>query len=191
MEPPWCVSSISRACAAAPLASAACGAGRRSAVPSTVAPPRSPSAASPRRRTTLDSSLAPPSATPRWSRSRSSARATTSGGSDPSRIATTSRPSCSANVTTASRARRSRGADRWRREVGVETLADLLDGLGEQGDPAQREELALQRDDHPVRRGERVDGEQTERGLAVDDDVVVVRHQRLEGALQGRLAGDL
>ena len=59
-------------------------------------------------------------------------------------------------------------------ESGVEPVAHLVDGVDEQRDPAQREELALERDDHAVRAGQRVDGEQAERRLAVDQDVVVV-----------------
>ena len=44
----------------------------------------------------------------------------------------------------------------------------------------QRVVLALQRDDHRVCRGERVDGEQAEGGRAVDGDVVVGAGDRLE-----------
>src|SRR5690606_28999264 len=59
-------------------------------------------------------------------------------------------------------------------EPRVDPLAHLVDGLHEEGDAAQREELGLERDHHPVRGGERVDGEQPEGRLAVDEDEVVV-----------------
>ena len=62
------------------------------------------------------------------------------------------------------------GQDAVDLQVGVEPVLDLLDRVHEQGDAAQGEELALQRDDHAVRGGQRVDGEQAERGLAVDED---------------------
>src|SRR5699024_940043 len=52
------------------------------------------------------------------------------------------------------------------------------------------EELGLEWDDHPVGGGQRVDGEQAERGLAVDeDDIVFVGHLR-QGSGQHLLAGD-
>ena len=57
--------------------------------------------------------------------------------------------------------------------------------------PAQREELALERHDHAVRRGQRVDGQQAEGRLAVDEDVVVVVDHRRQRAGQRLLAGDL
>ena len=77
-----------------------------------------------------------------------------------------------------------RGEDAVDLQARVEPVADLVDRLDEQGDAAQGEELALQRDDHAVRGGQRVDGEQAERGLAVDeDDVVVVERP---GAAPGR-----
>ena len=69
---------------------------------------------------------------------------------------------------------------------GIQAVAHLVDRLDEQRDTAQCEELALQRDDHAVARGERIHGEQTERGLAVDEDDVV-----LLGDLAQHLGEDL
>ena len=57
----------------------------------------------------------------------------------------------------------------------VQPILHLLDRLDQQGNPTQGEELALERDEHPVRCRKGVDGQQAERGLAVDqDDVVLV-----------------
>jgi len=63
--------------------------------------------------------------------------------------------------------------------------------VSEQGDAAQGEELALERDEHAVRGGERVHGEQSERGLAVDEDHVVVVAHLGQHAGEDVLAGDL
>ncbi len=76
-------------------------------------------------------------------------------------------------------------------QTGVEPVGDLLDRLHEQRHATHREELALERDDHAVRRGEGVDGEEPERGLAVDEDDVVVVEDRTEHTGQDLLAGDL
>ena len=73
----------------------------------------------------------------------------------------------------------------------VEPVAHLVDGLDEQRHAAQREELALERDQHAVARGERVDGEQAERRLAVDEDDVVVGRDPAQHAREDLLAGDL
>ena len=59
-------------------------------------------------------------------------------------------------------------------QLGVEHGADLLDGVHQRGETLQRVVLALNRHDHRVRRGERVDGEHVQRRRAVDDDVIVV-----------------
>src|SRR5665647_369929 len=56
----------------------------------------------------------------------------------------------------------------------VKAVTDLVYGLHQQRDAPHREELTLQRDDHAVGRGQRIDGEQTQRGLTVDQDHVVV-----------------
>src|SRR5690606_23324438 len=53
-------------------------------------------------------------------------------------------------------------------QPGVEPVAHLLDRLDEERDAAQGEELALERDEHAVGGRERVDGQEAERGLAVD-----------------------
>ncbi|MPN34627.1 hypothetical protein SDC9_182121 [bioreactor metagenome] len=41
-------------------------------------------------------------------------------------------------------------------QIGVEALLHLLDGVGEQRDAAQGEELQLQRHQHPVGTGQRI-----------------------------------
>ena len=84
-----------------------------------------------------------------------------------------------------------RAEDAEHLEVGVEPVLHLADGVGEQRDPPQREELALQRHQHPVGRGQRVDGEQAQRGRAVDEDHVVVALDLPEHPRQRLLARDL
>ena len=84
-----------------------------------------------------------------------------------------------------------RGQDAVDGQARVEPVADLLDRLDQQGDAAHGEELALQRDDDPVRGGEGVDRQQAERGLAVDEDDVVVVQQRAQHPGEDHLAGDL
>jgi hypothetical protein len=76
-------------------------------------------------------------------------------------------------------------------EVEVEPLAHLVDGVQQQRDAAQAEELALQRDEHAVRDGQRVDRQQAQRGLAVDQDEVVLLADRAQHPGQRHLAGDL
>src|SRR3954454_8328633 len=58
-----------------------------------------------------------------------------------------------------------RGEDPVELQVRVESLLDLLDGLRQQCDTTQGEELALQRDYHLVRGREGVDRQEAERGL--------------------------
>jgi hypothetical protein len=75
--------------------------------------------------------------------------------------------------------------DRRHVQVGVEVRAHEVDVRQQLPEPLQRVVLALDRDQHLVRGDQRVDGEQTERGRAVDEHVVDVqlvehlRHQRL------------
>ena len=84
-----------------------------------------------------------------------------------------------------------RGEDAQDVQVRVEPVAHLVDGVHQQRHAAQAEELAGQRDEHGVGAGQRVDREQAERGLAVDQhDVVAVEH-RLERPAQRLLAADL
>ena len=59
---------------------------------------------------------------------------------------------------------------------GFSALLHQLDGLHELGEALERVVLALERDQDRVRCGERVEGEQAQRRRAVDDDVVVLRH---------------
>ncbi len=63
---------------------------------------------------------------------------------------------------------------------GVAGRADLLDGVGQQRQPAQREVLAFGRDDHTVRTRQSIDGEQPQRRLAVDQHVVVSVQHRVQ-----------
>ena len=53
------------------------------------------------------------------------------------------------------------------------------------------EVLALERDHNAVAGGEGIDGEQAERGLAVDEDDVVVVHDGAQDPGEDLLAGDL
>ena len=75
--------------------------------------------------------------------------------------------------------------DRRDVQVGVEVRPHEVDVRQQLPEPLERVVLALDRDQHLVRRDQRVDGEQAERGRAVDEDVVDVelverlRHQRL------------
>src|SRR5207248_8707452 len=55
--------------------------------------------------------------------------------------------------------------------------------------PLQRVVLALDRDQHLLRRDERVDRQQAERRRAVDEDVVVLHGTRLDRAGQPGLPG--
>ena len=76
-------------------------------------------------------------------------------------------------------------------QIRVDPILDLLDGVLQQGDCAQGEELGHQRDDHPVGGGECVDGQQPQAGLAVDDDHVVVIRDGAQGAGEHLFAADL
>ncbi len=84
-----------------------------------------------------------------------------------------------------------RGEDAVELDRRVEAVAHLVDRLHQQGHAAQREELALERDQYSVRGGQRVDGQQTERRLAVDEDHVVVGRDLAEHPGEDRLARDL
>ena len=63
----------------------------------------------------------------------------------------------------------------------VKPLAHFLYSLDQQCDASEREVLTLERDDDAVGGGQRVDGQQAERRLAVDQDEVVVVEHRLRG----------
>src|SRR3712207_7745437 len=56
-----------------------------------------------------------------------------------------------------------RGQDPGDLQLRVEPLLDLVDGVDQQRDAAQREELALQRDHHAVRRRQRVEDRKSTR----------------------------
>ncbi len=76
------------------------------------------------------------------------------------------------------------------RQFRVEAVPDLGDRVVEQREPAETEEFAFHRDEHRVGAGQRVDGEQPERGLAIDEYVVVAVEQRVEHASERLLASD-
>ena len=73
-------------------------------------------------------------------------------------------------------------------EVAVELEADRGDDLDEVGQALHRVVLRLDRDDHPVRRDEPVDGQQAEVGRAIDEDVVVALDLAVERLAQDLLA---
>ena len=77
------------------------------------------------------------------------------------------------------------------RQLRVEPVVHLVDGVGQQRQAAQREVLALGRDDHAVAAGQPVDGEQAQRRLAVDQHVVVAVEHRVQRAGQRLFAADL
>src|SRR6266545_8100293 len=83
-----------------------------------------------------------------------------------------------------------RRQDAHDRDVRVQVLADHRQRVLELDEPAQREVLALDRDDHMVGRDESVDGQQPERGWSVDEDVVVLGLHRDERLLERALATD-
>ena len=58
-------------------------------------------------------------------------------------------------------------------EVGVQSILNLLDGVDQQCDGAQCEELTNQRNNDTFGGGQCVDGQQAQGGLAVDEDDVV------------------
>ena len=76
-------------------------------------------------------------------------------------------------------------------QIRVDPVLNLLDGVLQQSDCAQREELSHQRDDHTVGGGERVDGQQPQAGLAVDDDHIVVITHCAQGAGEDLFAANL
>src|SRR5207249_7287549 len=81
--------------------------------------------------------------------------------------------------------------DAFQLQVEVEPLAHLVDGVQQQRHAAQAEELALQRDQYPVRAGQRVDREQPEGRLAVDQHEVVLVADRPQQPSQRHLPRDL
>src|SRR5262249_32161354 len=84
-----------------------------------------------------------------------------------------------------------RRQDAFQLQVEVETLAYLVDRVQQQGDAPEAEELALQRHQYAVADGQRVDRQQTERRLAVDEDEIVVLADVTQHPRQGHLPGDL
>ena len=73
----------------------------------------------------------------------------------------------------------------------VEVLLDHLERVLELEQPPHRQVLALDRDDHLVGRGQRVDGQQPEARRRVDADEVVVVGDLRERLLERALAADL
>ena len=76
-------------------------------------------------------------------------------------------------------------------DLRVEVLPDHLEGVLELDEPPHRQVLALDRDDHLVGRGQRVDRQQAEARRRVDADVVVVVGDLRQRLLQRPLAADL
>src|SRR5690606_21653963 len=70
----------------------------------------------------------------------------------------------------------------------IDVTLDEADRVQELGQPLQGVELALDRDQHGVRRGEGVQRQQPERGRAVHQDEVVPLAHRLQRAPQHQLA---
>ncbi len=58
-------------------------------------------------------------------------------------------------------------------QLGVGQTLHVVDGVEQLPDTAMRQGLALQRDDHLVRRRQPVDRQDSERGRTVDQDEVV------------------
>src|SRR3954451_18860728 len=75
-------------------------------------------------------------------------------------------------------------------DVRVQVLADHRERVLELDEPAQREVLALHRDDDTVGGGERVDRQQPERRRRVDEDEVVAVAHRRQRLLERALATD-
>src|SRR6187549_13169 len=76
-------------------------------------------------------------------------------------------------------------------DVGVEVLLDHPQRVLELDQPAHRQILALDGDDHLARRRQRVDRQQPEAGRRVDADEVVVAGDLFERFLERALAADL
>ena len=72
----------------------------------------------------------------------------------------------------------------------VQVLAHHRERVLELDEPAEREVLGLDGDDHAVGGSERVDRQQPERGRRVDEDVVVAVADRDERLLECALAAD-
>src|SRR5262245_2297501 len=59
-------------------------------------------------------------------------------------------------------------------ETRVQSLTNQFDGLQQMGEPLERVELALERNDHAVRRDEGVDRQESQRRRAVDDRPAII-----------------
>ena len=76
------------------------------------------------------------------------------------------------------------------KELRVEADPDLLDRAQELRQAFQRKEFALQRHEHGIGRGERIDGEQIERRRTIDEDVgggsrrILCRQHQRDGVAQ-------
>ena len=74
------------------------------------------------------------------------------------------------------------------REIRVQVVADEIDGRDELAQALEGVVLALDRDEDGVGGGERVHGQEPERGRAVEEDVVVAVADRLEESCEAALA---
>src|SRR3989304_713904 len=75
-------------------------------------------------------------------------------------------------------------------ESRIQVLFDKLDGVHESGQALERVILALNRDQHAVGRGQRVNGKQSERRRAVNEDVFIIIANALNRFLEYPLPGD-
>jgi len=75
-------------------------------------------------------------------------------------------------------------------QIGIEPVDDLRDRIGQQGNTAQREELAFERNDDLVGGGQRIDRQQAQRRRTIDEDEVVAVAYPIEHPLQALFTGD-
>ena len=75
-------------------------------------------------------------------------------------------------------------------QPGVEVAPDEVDVAQQLAEPFERVVLALDRDQHLVRRAESVHGQQAERRGTVDEDVVVVVHDGLDRSTEASLTAE-
>src|SRR5699024_10943374 len=76
-------------------------------------------------------------------------------------------------------------------QAGIDALTHLVDRVGEQCQSAQCEVFALHRDEHAVRTGQGVDGQQAQGRLAVDEHEVVPVQDRVQRPAQRLFATHL
>ena len=72
-------------------------------------------------------------------------------------------------------------------ETRIEMTLYALDGADEVAQSLERVELALQRHENRIRRHQRIEGQQPQRGRAVDQHVIVIEHGTRECVAQPKL----